>query len=214
MPVGLSADGGNGVATAEGCGGALGFQPSWVVAGRQQQSGGDFRANCLDGHEVGRDGLGDAPQSSGDILELLLEVQLALGKLSQGQPCYGRQGVVVRADPERRADRGQLAARQGGEPGSELLGGGYEQLVDLVPRLGAGLASAALQCFQRAECLDRTVVALGPAGLLTGLDSAGRAARAHDVQPAPLRCRQTCSHALSTLSRSAEGPVGRNVRCL
>ncbi len=53
--------------------------------------------------------------------------------------------------------------------------------MDLVQGLGAGLVSAALHGLQRPERLDRSVVALGLAGRLTGLNGAGRGDGVDDV---------------------------------
>ena len=107
------------------------------------------------------DGGGDAAQS-GLVTpgELLVEVADALGQLAQRESDHRGQGVVVGADPERRAGREQVRRVSGRSRARSSLRCGQDQGVELVQRLRAGLVPAALHDLQGAQRLDRPVVAL------------------------------------------------------
>ncbi len=141
-----------------------------------------------------------------------------MGELAHRQTQDRRQGVVVGADPERGAGRDQVAVLQAAQPGAELLGCGQDQGVELVERLGAGLAGAALHHLQRPQRLDRAVVGLRGRGRVTGLHRAGRGDRVDHVGLAvpaadlPVRAADLDHAARRTRPGAGPGPHRRS-RC-
>ena len=110
------------VGPAQGSEGAFAVEPVGVVAGGHEQSRGDFRTDGFDRDQIRGDGLGDAPESGGDVLELHIKVLHPLGQFSQCQPEDGAQRVVVGADPERCACREQLGSPVCSTPRISRLG--------------------------------------------------------------------------------------------
>ncbi len=145
---------------AQGGEARLGPQPAWVVAGGDQQRGGDNGADALLRQEPGR----------GRVLEECLQGGVQLGDLGgqrlvaaghrghRGLRAFGRAGQVAGKEPG--GQRYPLRRGQAGQPCPQDLGGGDNEVAELVSGLGAGLDRAAAGHLQRPDRLRRPVTGL------------------------------------------------------
>ena len=121
---------------------------SGVIASGEQQAGGCVGADAVRSDEGGRDLAGDPPAANVHQCDLLVELGDATGQGPQRQ-LGDRQQVVAVGRAEARARCKQLAATESTQLVTQLVGGGSDDVADLVQRLGAGLVCAAVYDFQR-----------------------------------------------------------------
>ena len=134
-----------------------------IVTRSDEQRTGDVGADAFDGEQLRRGGADELLQVHIQGVDLGAELPIADGQPLQGQ-LGGRQWSDERGPrshgAEGRHDPDQLGHGQGAQPGTQFIGGGNDQGMQLIGGLGAGLHRGAASQPQGSDHFDATIAGL------------------------------------------------------
>jgi hypothetical protein len=143
--------------------GGLTAESRWIVAGSDQEQGGGVIANTDELHELGGHGIDETSNEGVQPAAFLVERDRSAPEGGQGRLGRHSHLVGIGMHPEEGDPFGESPRRCADEAFSQLIGGGVDQLADLVHGLGAGLPSAPTGDHQGPNGLHRAVAGLGRA---------------------------------------------------
>ena len=180
----LAGGGLDGAGAAQSSEGGFGAHALRVVAGGDQQRGGDFGADAVGGEQGRVDGGAKHSKLGVEFVDLGAELQVPTRQGAQGE-LGGLARVCRIPGPEARAAGDALVGVEVPQPGSKLVGGGDDQVADLVGGLCAGLDRRAAREAQHPHALHWPAARFGCSRRVSPLSAARAAASASTVSDLP-----------------------------